>query len=264
MKDGRFSHLEFDNTEDNPPRHEGKVFQTGSSQPSAELFLRQAHEDACWGEHERALRLYTKCLQEDRGTIAAWVGQVQMLVQLDECREARMWADKALELFRNNGELLAAKAQACVRLKDNSAAYACSDASMQASGSSAFRWQVRGEALLANGEKTYDACFKRAVTEPKSSWFDRVLIAYVFLFYNKAAAALESAKEALDLEPASGYAWYTLGICHESLGSHSAAISSMKRCLDLKQDYRPALDAINRMAHQSLLQRVLRRLKGRP
>jgi hypothetical protein len=49
---------------------------------------------------------------------------VQMLVMLGEHREARLWADKALELFSNNGELLAAKAQACARLSDRRASFA--------------------------------------------------------------------------------------------------------------------------------------------
>ena len=47
--------------------------------------------------------------------VAGWVGQVQMLVQLQEYPEADLWSRKGLELFPNNGELLAGRAQAFCR-----------------------------------------------------------------------------------------------------------------------------------------------------
>ena len=39
-----------------------------------------------------ALQLYTRALGQNRAVIPAWVGQVQMLVELGEYHEARLWA----------------------------------------------------------------------------------------------------------------------------------------------------------------------------
>jgi Flp pilus assembly protein TadD len=44
-----------------------------------------------------------------------WTGQVRMLIELKEFHEAKLWADKALEKFPNEPELLAAKAVALAR-----------------------------------------------------------------------------------------------------------------------------------------------------
>ncbi|HVP10530.1 MAG TPA: tetratricopeptide repeat protein [Phycisphaerae bacterium] len=229
---GRFSNLEFDDQR----RHnkdEGKREKPPVRQSTAGEHLAKAREEDRWGRFESALRLYTRALQEDRAMIAAWVGQVQMLVQLDECHEARLWSDKALELFRNNGELLAAKAQACVRLQDMRAGLTCSDASLQAAGSSPWRWEVRGEVLLANGRKQYEDCFQKALLEPAVEWFDRVIIARIYLYHRNVTNALRYLTEAVNMEPTHGYTWFQLGNCQKALGLIPAAKTSYQRSLEL-------------------------------
>ena len=137
---GRFANLEFNDREHERDR---AAEQRRTEQQDEQALLAAAHAEYRWGRFEPALRLYTRCLEANRAVVAAWVGQVQMLVQLEEHHEGRVWSDKALELFRNNGELLAAKGQACARLHDHLAAMACSDGSLQTPGSSAWRWIVR-------------------------------------------------------------------------------------------------------------------------
>lgn len=259
MSGGRFEHLEFENE----PRARQEPLQSGAPIATAEGFLRKAHEQYRMGEFEAALRLYTRCLEFDRGIIPSWVGQVHMLVQLDELREARMWADKALELFRNNGELLASKAQACLRLEDKRAALACTDASFQAPGTSPYRWQVRGEIMLAHGEKAYDACFKRALTEPTSDWFDRIIIARIFLYYRRTMSALEMAMQAVRLQPEAAYAWYVQGNCQQLIGMSSVAMVSYGRCLEIQPGYRPAEAAQQQLSNESLFRRAISFFFGR-
>lgn len=257
---GRFEHLEFGEGRDK--REQPVRRQTGAPKLTAEELQRQADEEYHWGQYESGLRLYTRCLEEDRGRIAAWVGQVQMLVELAEYSEARLWSDKALELFRNNGELLAAKAQACVRMADRKAAWACSDAAVKAAGSSPFRWRVRGEVLLAAGHKMYDACFEKSLAEGAADWFDRIAIARILLFYRKAAAALEYAGAAVDLNPGCGYAWYMVGSCQQELGLKDAALRSFARCLEIRPDWPDADAARDAAGRQSWFSQVFRRLKG--
>ncbi len=261
---GRFANLEFDGEE---RREQEAVDEHLSQERSAHDFLRRAEEEYRWGRFETALRQYTRALREDRTVIPAWVGQVQMLVQLGECHEARVWSDKALELFRNNGELLAAKAQACIRLEDKRAGLACSDASLAAPGSSPWRWIVRGEVLLAGGDKHFEDCFQKAFLEPAAGWLDRVIVARVYMFYERFTNAMCYLKEAIEAQPTHGYTWFELGNCQRALALESAARVSFQRCLELRPDYQEAQRALLGMAEGTSMTRlvrgVLRRWWGR-
>lgn len=262
---GRFANLEFDDEQ----RHaEQCEFESRSQQPLhedvAESLLARASDEYHWGRFEPALRFFTRALQEDRTMIPAWVGQVQMLVQLDECHEARVWSDKGLELFRNNGELLAAKAQACARLKDFRSASACSDASLAAPGSSPWRWIARGDVLLAQRAKFAAECFQKAVAEPLVGWFECVVIAQVHMYYGRVTNALHYLKQALELEATHGYIWFEMGNCQQALGLLPAAAQSFERCLELRADYEEAERALGSLSGaSSLLARLCRLFGGR-
>src|SRR5207249_7991508 len=86
------------------------------------------------GDFELGLRLYSKVLEFNPENAAAWTGQVRMLVELGEFHEAKLWADKALERFPSEPELLAAKAVALGRNGDLQGAIAFSDASIEERG----------------------------------------------------------------------------------------------------------------------------------
>jgi tetratricopeptide (TPR) repeat protein len=252
---GRFSSLEFD-------EHNRDQGAAGQERPVAELasaagYIAKARAADQWGEYESALRMYTRALREERSAIAAWVGQVQMLVLLDECPEARMWSDKALELFRNNGELLAAKAQACLRMRDWRAGIACSDASLISPGTSAWRWQIRGETLLAQGRAHYDECFQKALAESTADWFDHLVIARIYLYYRRITSAMAYAQQAAALRPTHGYVWFVLGDCQRALGLKAAAQASYQHCLESRGDYLPALQAVDRLEERQSVFRWL-------
>ncbi len=253
---GRFSNLEFE--EERRESQESRAELQSQAKDSSD-FLAQARAEYRWGKFDAALRLYTRALKEDRTAITAWVGQVQMLVQLDECHEARVWSDKALELFRNQGELLAAKAQACTRLHDYKTGLACSDASLQAAGTSPWRWIVRGETLLAKGDKHFEECFQRAMADPAFEWFDHVIIARVYAFHQRMTNAFGYLKQAIELEPGHGYTWFALGECQQALALVSAAQTSYQRCLDLRPDYMEAQSAMDALSDNPP---ILTRLSG--
>ena len=260
---GRFANLEFREE----PQNGRVVFGT---QPTAAYdareYLTQAHDAYRWGRFETALRLYTRCLEHERAVIPAWVGQVQMLVQLGEHHEARLWSDKALELFRDNGEVLAAKAQAWTRLRDFRAGYACSDAALQTPGSSPWRWQARGEVLLAQGQHRFRDCFEKALAEPQADWFDRVIIARIYVYYQRTLNALECLKAAAELEPTHGYVWFEMGNCQAALAMTSAARASYARCRELRRDYveaRRAVEALDAMSFWTWLKARLTRRSSR-
>jgi len=212
------------------------------------------------GRHEHALQAYTRCLKEDRTFVPAWVGQVQMLVELSEYDEAQLWANKALELFKNNGDLLAAKAQACLRIGDTKSAMIASDRAIAAPGSSPLRWMVRGELLLSRSVPRARDCLNKALAEPAADWFDRVLVARLLLFHQHAAAALDFAQQAIAVHSAHPCVWLTLGNAQAACGLTDAAVASFQRCMQLPPRMEEAPAALEAALARSRPTSVIRRM----
>ncbi len=258
---GRFSRLEVEkqSTETEAvlsPVALGNVIRT------AESDMGSAAEAFHSGQFESALQMYTKALGKQQSLLPAWVGQVQMLVELSEYTEARLWSDKALELFRNNGELLAAKARACLYQGDQTAASQCSDASLESPGCSPLRWQARGELQLSRGQPRARDCFDKALADPAADWFDRIIVARAYLRFRKGTPALECAQAALILRPGHAYCWYVLGECQESVGWLGQAAVSYARASDLSHNLPAAKSAMKRLANESWTGRLGRRFGG--
>src|SRR6476620_2807186 len=104
----RFNNLEFGD-------HLEERSQEGAARKDGPYYLGQARTSFEAGRFEEALRAYSKVLEFEPDCAAAWTGQVRMLLELDEVKEAKLWADKALEKFPAEAELLAAKAVSLAR-----------------------------------------------------------------------------------------------------------------------------------------------------
>ncbi len=252
---GRFTRLEFD-PESRRDAESAAVEASGTPIRTAAHDLGLAIAAYRSGEFERALRMYTHSLQLERSQIPAWVGQVQMLVELGEYSEARLWSDKALELFRNNGDLLAAKAIACLRAGDGRAAHECSDASIASPGSSPLRWRGRGEVILDRAAGRARDCFEKSLAEPKADWFDRVAIARLYLFHRQPAPAVQYAQAAVELQSGHAYCWYVLGRGQEALGWADRAMQSYSRAMQLRPDFLMARDALRELERRSVFGRM--------
>lgn len=258
---GRFSNLELGRIHPEPEPNTDTVLR-GEPIRSAHDFLRQADAAHHSGRFEPALKLFTRALGEDRALVSAWVGQVQMLVELGEYPEGRLWADKALELFRGNGELLAARAQACLRLGDHRAAQVSCDAATAAPGTSAFRWRARGEVLLGQNSARAQDLFRKSLAEPAAEWFDRTAIAGICLFHSMPAAGVEYAKDGVKLGSGQAYGWLVLGRCQESLGWADQAAASYARALQLDHSLPGARTALAAAQSRGVLSRMSSRIKG--
>lgn len=257
---GRFSRLEFGDREESHER--SRPLDLGTPVRTADHFAAQALEAHQHGRFETALQLYTRALREDRARIPAWVGQVQMLVELREYAEGRMWSDKALELFKGNGDLLSAKAQACLRDGDPKTAAASTDAAFKSPGTSPWRWIIRGEVMLTQAAARSRDCFERALAEAGADWFDRITIARVCLHHGRAAAAVEFAQQAAEMRPAHAFCWLTLGECQQQLGFADRARQSVRRALELKPGFEPARELLEFIDADVGRTRFFRRLRG--
>src|SRR5436305_8327602 len=161
----RFNNLEFGReSDDQLPLQKEPV--KGVAYYLAEA--RSAFESA---NFDQGLRLYSKVLEFNPENAAAWTGQVRMLIELGEFREAKLWADKALERFPHDAELLASKAVALARSGDLQGALAFSDASIEERGDTPYIWLARGDVLMAREEARADYCFDKALLLAPRDWF---------------------------------------------------------------------------------------------
>ena len=115
-------------------------------------YVAEAHDLFYRGRFDLALRAYSKVLEFNAANQDAWTAQVRMLVELGELREARLWADKALERFPIHPDLLAAKAVVYARMADLDGALAFSDGAIEERGNTPYVWLARGDVLLARSE----------------------------------------------------------------------------------------------------------------
>lgn len=257
---GRFAKLEMQDRTQSATADSGQLLGTPVRTPQHDMVF--AVEAWRSGQFETALQMYTRALRGDRSLIAAWTGQVQMLVELFEYPEARLWADKALELFKNNGDLLAGKAQACLRQGDHKQAVISSDLSLQSPGSSALRWRVRAEVMLRSAAPRARDCFEKSLAEPAADWFDRVLIARIYLHHRLPAAALPYAQVGVDMQPGLPYPWLILGHCQAALGLRDRAARSYESCRQLPGGQADAAAAIRTLQQTGPATRIGRWLRG--
>ena len=213
-------------------------------------------------EFEPALRLFARVLEYDPQCVAAWTGQVRALIELGELREARLWADKALERFPEAPELLAAKAVVLGRLGESEDALALSDASLGGQGDSAYVWLARGDVLLARREQRADHCFERARSVAPGDWLIPWLIARIRQFYRQFAAALKAVQDAVALAPGEAVLWVANGQCQLALGLREPAKVSFGQALQLTPGNRSAQEGLNALAAQGPMERLGGALKA--
>ena len=194
----RFDRLEFDPQPEERP--DGLPTGRASRSATSEQWLRKADDQRRRGLYENALRYYSRALELDKSLVAGWLGQVQMLIQLGEHPEAELWARKALELFRGQGDLMAGRAQALARIGDRKQAMELCDAALKQEGHSAYRWMVRGELMVAGRDEIDRHCFDKAV-QADPDWLVPLEIALIYLEHDLPSKALLRARQAVEKAP---------------------------------------------------------------
>ena len=246
---GRFSNLEFEGQD--PLREERGGF--GQELRDEAYFLRLGDQDYRSARFDRALRHYSRALEQNANLQAAWVGQVLMLVEMAEYKEARLWADKALEVHRDAPEVLSAKAVAWARSGDAQKAVEFSDAAVAQRGPTALVWLARGEALMAGRSANDDHCMEKAAAESRQDWFMQLRIARICYSYRRFAQAMTWISKVVKQEPGAPFALHVLGDCQLALGFHSSAWSSYRRALSLDPNFGSSRAALDSLKDRSFL-----------
>ncbi len=232
----RFGNLEFGNEfegESHKAVNKDEVYYFAAAQKAFEQ-----------GEFDESLRLFSKVLEFNPESAAAWTGQVKALIELGEFQEAKVWADKALERFPKEAELLAAKGVALGRNGDLDGAIAFSDAAMEERGDTPYIWLARGDVLLARSEQRANYCFDKALLLAPKDWFVAWFAARIRYFYKQFALALQLVQRALEWNPGHSGAWVLAGWCQKELGLLTPARVSFQQALELTPKYRPATEAL--------------------
>ncbi len=229
----RFGNLEFGSESEDRSQSAGEL-------RDEKFYFTEALSAFEEGHFEKALQKFAKVLEFNPQNVAAWSGQVRMLIELKEYHEAKVWADKALESFPRDSELLAAKAVALARSGDLKAALAFSDASIEERGDTPYLWLARGDVLMARNEKRADYCFEKAHLLAPQDWFVHWLASRIRLFYQKFALALKLAQQALACDSTRCVVWLQLGLCQKALGMVGVAQTSFEQALQLNSFCREA------------------------
>jgi tetratricopeptide (TPR) repeat protein len=189
-----------------------------------------------------------------------------MLIELGEFREAKLWADKALERFPREPELLAAKAVALGRSGDLQEALAFSDASIEERGDTPYLWLARGDVLLSRKESRADYCFDKALALAPENWFITWLAARVRYYYHQFALALKLMQQAVELNAGHFLLWLELGRCQHALGLAGAARHSYQQAQQLNpqnSEVSAALTQLSRIGFWSQFRGWWQRLVNR-
>ena len=246
----RFVNLEFDGESERQPQKRKGLVKDDS------YYFTEAQTAFENGNFEAALRLYGKILEFNPHSAAAWTGQVRMLIELGEGREARLWADKALEKFPHEPELLAAKAVALTRGGDLQGAMAFSDSAIEERGDTPYVWLARGEVLLARREQRADYCFEKALLLAPRDWFIAWLAARIRYYYEEFALALKLLQQAIEWNASHFFLWLELGHCQQALGLVGPARESFSAARQLNPQCSEASLNLARLSHAGVFNRL--------
>lgn len=262
---GRFESIEFDDG----PRREAAARPVGEGTPvrDEEYFASLAEREFRRGRYASALRNYSRALERETALQSCWLGQVRCLLELGEYDEASVWADKALEQFPEDPDLLAGKAVASARSGRIDKAIVFSDRSVEGRSPGPFVWVARGEVLLHRRSSSAQHCFDRAATlcrddaERAAVLLD---VSRVLSRHRRQAEALLRARRAVDAAPDWAAAWLGLGDCQAALGLSDAAVS-YEQAVQLDPDNEPAQARLARLRDRTLGERIrsfFRRSRG--
>lgn len=241
----RFSHLEFG---DKPDEGAGKSG-SGEEIRGAEYFHKQALRYWLAGDFEVALRNYSRALEQNSAFFPGWLGQVLMLIELGEYKEAIVWADKALEMFPEHPDLLSAKAVACARDGKMEKALAYSDDSITKDNVTPRAWLARAEVLVNRKGSVAQNCVSKAVTAAcgEDGLIVRLEAGRLFNRNGDYVSAMQLLRTLVDELPRSALAWYELGRAEAGMGRNEAKVS-FEQAIKLRPDWAMAEEALRKFS----------------
>jgi tetratricopeptide (TPR) repeat protein len=236
----RFSQLEFGDTQPERARS------PGAEERGAGYFLKEALRYWLAGDYEVALRNYSRVLEQESSRFEGWSGQIHMLNELGEYKEADMWADKAMDLFPDHPELLAHKAVANYRDARYDKAVAYSDSAVGRDPATPRVWLARAEIFLKRKDAVVDGCLGKAIQlAQRDKPVVKLEAARLLRQKRNYVAALGHLSEAMPHLTKAPMIWLEMGLCQSALGQAQAS-ASLEQALRLRPHWEQASAALQR------------------
>lgn len=255
---GRFGHLEL---EHGPAR--GKIAQDDPRRFDEAEYIKRADSMYWQGEHEGALRLYSRALGLNPHLEAGWVGQCKCLLALDELKEVGLWAQKGLDYLPRSGELMAVQAVALAREGHRAGAMRLSDRSIEGAGTTPFTWIARAWALGHSGEKNADFCISKAVEQGGHNWQVLAEAAAYYVSRKQFGNAIQMLQKATTSNPDNPMLWFRLGRCYLNMGLRAQAVAALEHACRREPGNQDFDEWLNKAKRQNPFSGILRRLFGK-
>lgn len=252
--ESRFEHLELDRAV--PGVEEVRPTRTFE----ADDYVKRARDREAMGEHEEALRLYSRALGRKAHHEGAWVGQLRCLIALEDYREALTWADKALEYLPKSASVVALQTIALAREGRHGEAMEHSDRALQMGGTSAVVWLARAWALRTDRPEPAQRCVAKALEVARNKPEELVEIALYFLDREQFGDALELLQDVTVRRPALAQPWYLLGVCHLAMGMRQQALAAFEHAARRAPRKKLYLMALHRAQQQGFISSIWRKL----
>lgn len=230
----RFSSLEFGDFQprQTPPQSRGEPIRDEN------FFYREGLKYWLHADFEVALRSFSRAVERNVGFIPGWLGQILMLIEMEEYPEALLWADKALEQFPEHPDFLAAKAIAYCRDEKHKKALTYSDSSISKDNVSSIAWLARAEVMMRRQRRVAENCISKAFTAAaNNSQVIDLTAGRVLSRAGKYPVALEYLSKAVRHFPKAPLAWYELGNCQYRMGFKKEARVTLDQALNLNPDW---------------------------
>jgi tetratricopeptide (TPR) repeat protein len=190
------------------------------------------------------------------------VGQVYALLRLKQNTEALTWANRALEVFPDEPDLLSARGVVFASQGMIRRAVGASDFAL-AKGGTLAAWLARGEILLAAGNRNAMACFDKALEQaPDDDWKTPAHIGLALTARKKFPGAFDYLQRSVQRKGNNAFLWHELGRAAERLRFNEQALQAYERARDLAPDNQAYKRSLERFHGSGPLQKLFRMLRG--
>lgn len=215
-------------------------------------FATQAGQAFLVEDYEKALALYSRCLQYDVAFTEAWTYQLRCLIELGEAPEARTWSQRALQKFPKEPDLLSATGLCFLRSGDYQQALMYVDQALQQPKATWYVWRVRGECILTTSPTSAKACFMKAIELAPGNAAIYAEIGLACIHQRQCADAIPFYEKATALNPEAAAYWYRLGKCYEANASFEQASGAYRRSLAACSSYKRSSVALEELEKQGI------------
>ena len=257
---GRFSRLE--RGEKPEEKLDQELLEKATERYDQPYFIEQADDLYFTGQYEKALRFYSRALKLDNSQKYPWVGQILCLLEMNQTKEAELWANRGLDIFPEDTSLISLQAVSYAHRGMVKRALGSSDYALQ-KGATEFTWIARGEVLLLAHNKNSRFCFDKALEMAAADdWKTPIRIGMIYRRHKVYSRAITMFENATQINVKNYYLWYLLGQCYQKVGFNRKAIEAFEKAVEFGPEFRTAEDALVKAAHRSLFRRLFSRLFG--